>query len=275
MLIGQTFNNDPQSVTGSKGIITPRVGNIRIDHIRFYNYPAGTHSLETCSGCDSPSLFSNTVQEIYISNVSYTNVTGYKLYMNGPKREILYDLDGTFTTTSFDGTQRSAAAITYNYKHLAKESACKPPTDVSQWDNTLACDDSVKVARVTFSGLQSASLFNLVGLKAEEINDALDEVDENSTSFTEIYSFFSLSNKKDSMNSPKTYAMPYIAGRIYNIWWLTGLDFDGLQMTSSSYLKDTDPAVLFKFNYTLNREAFDIGPSRPHYPLTAARLFYP
>lgn len=103
----------------------------------------------------------------------------------------------------------------------------------------------------------------------------MDVVDVNSTAFTEIYSFFSLANKMDSMNSPKTYAMPYIAGRIYNIWWLTGLDFDGLQMTSSSYLKDTDPAVLFKFNYTLNREAFDIGAVRPHYPLAAARLFYP
>lgn len=119
MLIGQTRSNDPQSVSGSKGIITPRLGNIRIDHIRFYNYPAGTHSLETCSGCESPSLFTNTAQEIYISNVSYSNVTGYKLFMNGLKREILYDLDGSFTTTAYDGTQRSSAAITANYKHLA------------------------------------------------------------------------------------------------------------------------------------------------------------
>lgn len=133
----------------------------------------------------------------------------------------------------------------------------------------------MKVARVTFSALKSSSLFSLVGLKAQEIGDAMDVVDVNSTAFTEIYSFFSLANKMDSMNSPKTYAMPYIAGRIYNIWWLTGLDFDGLQMTSSSYLKETDPAVLFKFNYTLNREAFDIGAVRPHYPLTSAGLFYP
>lgn len=101
------------------------------------------------------------------------------------------------------------------------------------------------------------------------------EINENSTSFTEIYSFFSFSNKMDSMDNPKTYALPYIAGRIYNIWWLTGLDFDGLLMTSSSYLKETDPAIMFKFNYTLHREAFDIGPIRPHYPLTDNRLFYP
>lgn len=55
------------------------------------------------------------------------------------------------------------------------------------------------------------------------------------------------------VDQPKTYAMPYIAGRVYNIWWLTGLDFNHLSMSSSSYLKDTDPGIVFKFNYTLNR----------------------
>lgn len=184
VLIGQTFANSPQAMGGAKGLITPRLGNIRIDHIRFYNYPANTHSLETCSKCDMDSLFSNTVQEVYISNVTFTNVLGYKLFMNGIKREILYDLDGTFTTTAFDGVQRASAAITFNYKHLASEPACQPPQNIQQWDNTLACDESVKVARVTFSKLKPESLFYLVGLKAEEIPDVSYQVPENSTSFT-------------------------------------------------------------------------------------------
>jgi hypothetical protein len=56
------------------------------------------------------------------------------------------------------------------------------------------------------------------------------------------------------MDSEKrSYSMPYIAGRIYNIWWLTGLDFDRLSMTSSYYMQPSDPAVRFRFNYTLNR----------------------
>jgi hypothetical protein len=86
--------------------------------------------------------------------------------MNGLKREILYDLDGTFTTTVYDGVQRASAAITANRKHLAVEPACRPPTNVLEWDNTLACDQSVKVARVTFSLPQPSSIFNKVGLKA-------------------------------------------------------------------------------------------------------------
>lgn len=86
MIIGQTNTNLPQSVDGAKGIITPRLGNIRIDNIRFYNYPAKTHSLETCSHCDRSDLFTNSAQEVYISNVTFTNVHGYKLFMNGLKR---------------------------------------------------------------------------------------------------------------------------------------------------------------------------------------------
>jgi hypothetical protein len=72
----------------------------------------------------------------------------------------------------------------------------------------------------------------------------------------------------DAMKSaPKTYAMPYVAGRTYNIWWLTGLDFDHLSMSSSYYMKPNDPAVRFRFNYTLYRELYEIAPLRPGQPL--------
>jgi hypothetical protein len=53
--------------------------------------------------------------------------------------------------------------------------------------------------------------------------------------------------KKDK---PEAYSMAYIAGRTYNIWWLTGLDFTHLAMDISKLYKDTDPAIVFKFNYT-------------------------
>jgi hypothetical protein len=104
--------------------------------------------------------------------------------MNGLKREILYDLDGSFTTNQFDGKTRQSAAITYNYKHLQTEPACLPTTSQASWDNTIACDSSVKVVRVTFNQLTSTSLFNLVGLKAQEIASPLEQVPLNSTAYT-------------------------------------------------------------------------------------------
>ena len=57
MLVGQSSGNTPFGT--SKGIVTPKSGNIRINDIRFYNFGAGTKSLVTCAGCDSPSSFSN------------------------------------------------------------------------------------------------------------------------------------------------------------------------------------------------------------------------
>ena len=86
--------------------------------------------------------------------------------MNGPRREILYDLDGTFTTTAFDGKQRKSAAVTTSYKHLLADPACLPTTNVSAWDNTIICDESVKVARVTFTSPSPAGIFDLASFKA-------------------------------------------------------------------------------------------------------------
>ena len=85
-MIGQTNTNNPTPVTKTNGIITPRLGNIKIDNIRFYNYPAGTYTLTTCSNCSDVQLFTNTAQEIHISKITFSNVLGYKLYMDGLKR---------------------------------------------------------------------------------------------------------------------------------------------------------------------------------------------
>lgn len=112
-----------------------------------------------------------------------------------------------------------------------------------------------------------------MGLKAQPLADHTDVVSETSTSFTQIFSYFSPSNKMDAMKSAKkTYAMPYIAGKIYNIWWHTGLDFDHLSVSSSYYMKPTDPSIIFKFNYTLNRELYEIQPSRPNHPMGISNM---
>ena len=60
--------------------------------------------------------------------------------MNGVKREILYDIDGSFTTTAFDGKQRKSATVTTSYKHLLADPACVPTTNLTAWDNTIICD---------------------------------------------------------------------------------------------------------------------------------------
>lgn len=59
-----------------------------------------------------------------------------------------------------------------------------------------------------------------------------------------------------------TYSLPYITDRIYNIWFGTGINFDHMAMITSSLYGPTEKAILFKFNYTLNRELYEIAPLR-------------
>jgi hypothetical protein len=58
------------------------------------------------------------------------------------------------------------------------------------------------------------------------------------------------------LDRKQAYSLAFVAGRVYNIWWLTGLDYDHLNIDVSTFFEDTDPAIIFKFNYTQTRELF-------------------
>ena len=58
---------------------------------------------------------------------------------------------------------------------------------------------------------------------------------------------------------PFSYSFPFIGGRTYNIWFLTGLDFTHMALDVSQLMDDSDPAIIFKFNYTENRELYEIN----------------
>ena len=72
--------------------------------------------------------------------------------MRGVRRQIIYDLDGTFSE-GFDGTSRSAATIMDNFKHIEDEPDCHNPTDTNVWEDTLICDDSVPIRKIMFQNM--------------------------------------------------------------------------------------------------------------------------
>lgn len=53
-----------------------------------------------------------------------------------------------------------------------------------------------------------------------------------------------------SEDQRRSYSVAFVAGRVYNIWWLTGLDFTHVNVDVSQKFVDSDPAIIFKFNYT-------------------------
>ena len=52
-----------------------------------------------------------------------------------------------------------------------------------------------------------------------------------STDFTEYSSFFN--GKEPMIDKENAWSMPFVSGRIYNAWWLTGLDFTHLAIDIS------------------------------------------
>ena len=68
---------------------------------------------------------------------------------------------------------------------------------------------------------------------------------------------------------PNTWSLPFITGEIYSIWWGTGIDFSHLSISASPLYSSDDKGIIFKFNYTQNRELFRVGPMRGGVKLTA------
>ena len=42
------------------------------------------------------------------------------------------------------------------------------------------------------------------------------------------------------------------------VWWHTGIDFKGVHIIADALRDNSDDAIIFKFNYTLNRELYEI-----------------
>lgn len=57
-----------------------------------------------------------------------------------------------------------------------------------------------------------------------------------------------------------SWSLPFITGRIYNIWWGSGIDFTHVSVASSPSYAPAEKGIIFKFNYSENRERFKIGP---------------
>jgi hypothetical protein len=70
------------------------------------------------------------------------------------------------------------------------------------------------------------------------------------------------------VEKPKTWSLPFITGNIYAIWWGSGLDFTNVAISSTSLFTSNDNGVIFKFNYTINRETYHVGPMRGGQPFT-------
>jgi hypothetical protein len=99
-------------------IITGRSGTHNISNVRIYNYPPGSLMMQTCRYCDDLGMYTNLGTEIFVQQITMTQVKGQFLFMIGMKRDVIYDTDGSFST-AFDGNTRASSAIVQAYNHIA------------------------------------------------------------------------------------------------------------------------------------------------------------
>lgn len=79
----------------------------------------------------------------------------------------------------------------------------------------------------------------------------LDSVAPDTVSQNEIY--------ETQSEQRNTWALPFVSGYTYSVYWNTSIDWTSLNINPSFYFKNTDDGFIVRFNYTAPRELFDIG----------------
>ena len=82
----------------------------------------------------------------------------------------------------------------------------------------------------------------------------------NATLYTAVKSRYF--NTEPEIEKPQAWSLPFVTGSIYQVWWGSGLDFTHLSIVTTTLFNENDAGVVFKFNYTLNRELYFVGPMR-------------
>jgi hypothetical protein len=252
-----TFSTPDASSKGNSnfvGVYAPKSDGWRMSGIEFYNFPSNMVALQTCHSCNSPSSFVNTGKIYHVNNITYHNMSGKYLIMNGLKRDIIYDEDGTFSS-DFNQDTRSYGQILHGFSHLIDEPGCDIPTDTNAWGYRLLCNETVPLRRVMFYNMKDPYLFDSMAMKIQVLGDINETVPEDTTDYLAFRSV--MSGKEPKSDRPKTFTMWYVSGQIYNAWWHTGSDFTHATI-EPLHLTPNDDAIIFKHNYTLYRELYRV-----------------
>ena len=155
---------------GMTALMAGRTGQFNFTNIRIYNYPVGSVVMQTGRLNDDPLKFTNLGSEIFVKGLTFNAANGKFLFMIGLKRDVIYDLDGSFAMY-FDSTPRASASIVSGWNHIGQHSNCTQATDNTKWDNAYMCDQSVTIRRVAFANLLVQQNFKSQFMHVSQIAD--------------------------------------------------------------------------------------------------------
>lgn len=208
-IIGQSQTNvaaDTSNYTnGMAAVITPRTGQSNITNTRFYNYPAGSIAIITCSHCEVLDLFTNLGTEVFVKNLTFDSVNGNYLLMVNMKRDVIYSLDNSLALP-FDGITagRNSSTIVSNFNHIANyhQANCRPASEEIKWDNAILCDQTITIRRIFFTNAINSNTFSGQLMKVKQISSLAEvfvDTKENPLNPTLYTSVSSRSGKMEPM----------------------------------------------------------------------------
>ncbi|CAD8161606.1 unnamed protein product [Paramecium octaurelia] len=256
LIIGKSiYNAQPDAYyQGSRAIIVPRTNGFLAKNIRMFNFGNYSALIESCSTCWHDLMWVQGGKNTHFMNLrAYNSDQAHRIYWQKHRREIFWDIDGSFT--NIDG---GAYIIPYK-KHIDGIPGCVThPEDF--WDNSIICAmNQVTIRDVLVNNPMPEYDFQGVDMKLYRLDSTnlavkMDPlIDENK--YIEGETMKPMKNP----DGVASFVSVFATGYIYNVHFKFGAS-DPLSMGifSSPYFTEVDKAVILRFNYSANRETFDI-----------------
>ena len=105
-----------------------------------------------------------------------------------------------------------------------------------------------------FTHIRDLVLFQKLPLRVR-LHQTMDEAtSDNETVYTNVLGLFGDMEPRKEIQFASS--LPFLTGRMYDVWWSTRIDFDHVAMVATHRFQPSDSAVILKFKYINNRELF-------------------
>jgi hypothetical protein len=222
-------------------------------NIRFHNFGADMTPLMSCNMCHTIKLWVTGGKATFFQNIQYTNVTGNYIFWEKWRREIFHDLDGSLTRPiqqAMGVTYPSATVMPFMVHNQIPGKCVNEST--SKWDESLICNENATVRKLMLTNPVPLTEFSLLPMKVTRFSGTLSATPAD---YTEIITY----KIKKSNDKHFSWAAPFVTGQVYNLHWAEGINFEHMAAVASDYLSPQEPATILRFNYTGNRELWEIN----------------
>jgi hypothetical protein len=139
------------------------------------------------------------------------------------------------------------------YPHNDISGECYNATAPNRWGGSLLCGNTSVVRTVFLTNGIPETWFAGVQIHFYRLTTANDDISAITSGYSGIWMIKAINDKKNSWSAP------FVMNHIYNTWWNQGIDFTHMAVVPSMYFNASDPGMIMRFNYTENRELFEIG----------------